>query len=157
MRILFYYRRKGEVMTNSVSNTTFQNQTPSAQVKLSSALEFANKDSGRAAGAQGLNANPNFTVPKENVVLNPPQFFYRFSVREAAHLDSEFSKNYMKTLLHSLHQTPPKKQTNKKKSFLTAAAFTLGGLALWCKRDKLIMHIKNAARVLTTKIPFLKG
>ncbi len=145
---MFYYICEGELMTNAVSNLNIQPQPAPVQAVRSVSTPVA---------ASNLTSPADFSLPKKNVVINPPQYFYKFSVRDAAHLDSEFSRNYMKTILESVHKHPVKKNKNSKQNWLLGSAIAGGGLALFCKRDSVATYLKRTVDILKTKIPYLQG
>lgn len=138
---MFYYICEGEVMTSSLSNVNIQ--TPQT-IAVPSA-------------AAGLGGAANFTLAKKNIVINPPQHFYKFSVRRESKLDTEFAKNYMNMLIESLHKHPVKKNKNTKQNGLLFFALTGGALALFCKRSAIFNYLQKSFNILKTKIPYLQG
>ena len=136
--VLFYYICEGEVM--SLSN--FSN-IPSNMNIASSPI---------SSGSTG-----SMNLPAKNIVVNPPQYFYTFSVRDAARLDTDLSRNFMNMLVRPMDKLP--KQRNKKsgQNWLFGTAVAGGGLALWCKRRNFVPYVTKMIDWLKTKIPYLQG
>lgn len=95
--------------------------------------------------------------PVKNVVVNPPQNFYTFTVRDAAHLDSDLSRNFMNMLIKPMDKLPKQKNARSKQNWLLGAAIVGGALALWCKKASIVPYVTKAVDWLKVKIPYLQG
>lgn len=101
--------------------------------------------------------NPNMQItPAKNIVVNPPDKMYRFSLYNELQLSNNLSKSFINSVSRPSEGVKNLKRKNKMKNLATAAVVVGGGFILYLKRGA-VLNLAQRCFEAIKKLPFLKG